>query len=177
MKRALFLGRFQPYHRGHHSVVQHIAVEADEVIIAVGSAQWSHALKDPFTAGERIMMITRALEALNLTKYVLPIEDIQRNALYVSHIVSLTPLFDVVYSNNPLVQELFKTAGFPVRTTPLDTRQSYWGTHIREQMLSGGPWREAVPEGVAQIIDEIDGVRRYRRVCLEDTKSDTQIVV
>jgi len=169
MKRALFLGRFQPYHKGHQSVVERIAQEADEIIIAIGSAQWSHDLKNPFTAGERIMMITRALEDLPNVKYVLPIEDIQRNPLYVSHIVSLTPLFDVVYTNNPLVKELFSNAGFKVRSTPLAERHQYSGTYIRQQLLEDENWRGLVPEGVAHIIDEIDGVERYRRISHQDT--------
>lgn len=149
-------------------MVERIAQEADEIIIAIGSAQWSHDLKNPFTAGERIMMITRALEHLPNTKYVLPIEDIQRNSLYVSHIVSLTPNFDVVYTNNSLVKELFNNAGFEVRSTPLAERHQYRGTYIRQQLLQDG-WRELVPEGVALIIDEIDGVERYRRISHQDT--------
>jgi len=169
MKRALFLGRFQPFHKGHQRVVEQIAQEANELIVAIGSAQWSHDLDNPFTAGERIMMITRSLEGLGLTTYVLPIEDIQRNALYVSHIVSLTPLFDVVYTNNPLVKELFETAGFAVESPPLAARHQYQGTFIRQQMLEGDCWRKLVPEQVARIIDEIDGVARYRRIRLEDT--------
>jgi nicotinamide-nucleotide adenylyltransferase len=175
MKRALFLGRFQPYHKGHHSIVERMSREADEIIIAIGSAQWSHDNKDPFTAGERIMMITRALESLPVTKYVLPIEDIQRNSLYVSHIVSLTPLFDVVYSNNPLVKELFETASFAIQSTPLEARHQFWGTQIRRQMLEGEGWREMVPEGVAEIIDEIDGVERYRRIHREDTAASVKM--
>lgn len=167
MKRALFLGRFQPYHLGHHSVVERMAVEADEIIIAVGSAQSSHSLENPFTAGERIMMITRALAALPIPSYVLPIEDLQRNALYASHIVSLTPPFEAVYSNNPLIKELFQAAGFEVRSSPFVERDRYQGSHIRQQMLEGERWRELVPRAVAQAIDEIDGVRRYRRI-LED---------
>jgi len=114
-------------------------------------------------------MITRALESLPITKYVLPIEDIQRNALYVSHIVSLTPLFDVVYSNNPLVKELFEAAGFEVQSTPMQERDELWGTHIRRLMLDGERWREVVPAGVGEIIDEIDGVTRYRRIYSGDT--------
>lgn len=169
MIRALFLGRFQPFHKGHQSVIERIATDVDEIIIAIGSAQWSHDFKNPFTAGERIMMITHALERLTLTKYVLPIEDIQRNALYVSHIVSLTPPFDVVYSNNPLVKELFETAGFAVRTTPLTSREQYWGTHIRRQMIEGEAWRSGVPPVVVQVIDEIDGAERFRRINHEDT--------
>lgn len=164
MKRALFLGRFQPYHLGHHSVVERMATQADEVIIAVGSAQCSHSLKNPFTAGERILMIARALEGADIPRYVLPIQDIHRNALYARHIVSLTPPFEAVYSNNPLIQELFRAEGVEVHSPPLLDRDRYQGSSIRTQMLEGERWRPLVPRAVADVIDEIDGVRRYRRI-------------
>ena len=35
-KRALYIGRFQPYHRGHHAVIREIASEVDEIIICIG---------------------------------------------------------------------------------------------------------------------------------------------
>ena len=54
----------------------------DEVVIGIGTAQISHELKDPFTAGERIMMMTRALDDAGIDPkryYIIPIEDINRN--------------------------------------------------------------------------------------------------
>lgn len=167
--RALFLGRFQPFHNGHDAVIRKIAPEVDELIIAVGSAQYSHTLRDPFTAGERIMMITQALHDLPLTKYVLPVEDIEQNALYVAHIKRLTPPFDFVYSNNPLVIRLFEEAGVPVRRMPPVDREHLWGTKIRELMLSGTEeWRQYVPKAVARVIDEIDGIHRLRQITQAD---------
>jgi len=171
-QRGLFLGRFQPYHNGHQAVIEHIVKnkEVDELIIAVGSAQYSHTLRDPFTAGERIMMITKALEALKLsiTTYVLPIVDIERHSLYVSHMRTLAPPFTVVYSNNPLVQRLFEEAGLEVKQVPFINRQDLWGTKIREQMLQGEEWRKLVPLAVCEVIDEIKGVERLRQIAKTD---------
>jgi len=59
-------------------VLEHIAGKVDEIIIGVGSAQLSHQIDNPFTAGERVLMITRSLESLGCPFYVIPIEDIQR---------------------------------------------------------------------------------------------------
>jgi nicotinamide-nucleotide adenylyltransferase len=162
--RALFLGRFQPYHNGHDAVIRRLSPEVDELIIAVGSAQYSHTLRDPFTAGERIMMITRALADHSITRYVLPIEDIEQNALYVAHIERLTPPFDVVYSNNPLVIRLFEEADIPVKQMPRIDREHLWGTKIRELMLQGEEWRRYVPEPVCAVIDEIEGIERLRQI-------------
>ncbi len=57
--RGFYIGRFQPYHNGHHSMVERIADEVDELVLGIGSADDSHTTHDPFTAGERIMMITK----------------------------------------------------------------------------------------------------------------------
>ncbi|MEM3079801.1 MAG: adenylyltransferase/cytidyltransferase family protein, partial [Thermoproteota archaeon] len=51
--RGLFIGRFQPFHLGHLKAVEYIINRVDEVIIGIGSAQYSHTLENPFTAGER----------------------------------------------------------------------------------------------------------------------------
>lgn len=167
-RRGLFLGRFQPYHNGHHAVIKQICEsrEIDELIIAIGSAQESHTLTDPFTAGERIMMITKALQDLKppITTYVLPIEDIERNSLYVAHMRSLTPTFEIVYSNNPLVQQLFEERGIAVRLLPYIERAQWDGTKIRELILNGDDWKDYVPPAVAQVIEEIGGVERLRHI-------------
>ena len=39
MSRAFYIGRFQPYHNGHQTVLEHIAGEADEIVIGVGTAR------------------------------------------------------------------------------------------------------------------------------------------
>ncbi|MDD3454709.1 MAG: adenylyltransferase/cytidyltransferase family protein, partial [Methanobacteriales archaeon] len=64
--RGLLVGRMQPFHKGHLEVIKRILGEVDELIICIGSAQLSHSLRDPFTAGERIMMVTKALSENNI---------------------------------------------------------------------------------------------------------------
>ncbi len=164
--RGFFIGRFQPYHYGHHEVIKNIIEKVDELIIGIGSAQESHELENPFTAGERILMISSALEELNVRKkvYIIPLEDIYRNSLWVSHVCSMVPPFDVVFSNNPLVVRLFVETGKKVFNTSMYNRDEYQGTEIRRRMLEGEEWESLVPESVARIIHEIDGLRRIREI-------------
>ncbi len=168
MKRAFYIGRFQPYHLGHHAVLTKIADEVDEVVIGIGSAQKSHDLSDPFTAGERVMMIRHALEDINIRHYALPIEDIQQNSIWVSYILSRTPPFDIVYSNNPLVIRLFEEADIDVLQSPMYQRDIYSGTEIRKKMIAGEEWEHLVPPAIADAIEEIDGVARLRSVSMTD---------
>jgi len=168
--RGFFIGRFQPYHLGHHKVVKKILEEVDELIIGIGSAQESHSLENPFTAGERVLMIVRALEEISSSKriYVIPLEDIYRNSLWVSHVCSMVPPFDVVFTNNPLVHRLFKEAGFEVRYTGLINRGEYQGTEIRRKIIEGGDWEKYVPRAVVEVIKEIDGISRLREIAGKD---------
>ena len=164
IKRAFYIGRFQPFHWGHHKVISEIAKEVDELIIGIGSAQMSHTPENPFTAGERIMMIARSLEDLDLNYYVIPIPDIYRNAVWVSHVVSMTPPFSRAYSNNPLVSRLFIERGFEVKYSPMYNREAYSGTEIRRRILAGEKWEQLVPKAVVEVIDEIKGVERLKAV-------------
>ena len=168
MRRGFYIGRFQPYHNGHQSVLEHIADEVDEIIIGVGSAQLSHTIDNPFTAGERVLMITRSLATVGCPFYVIPIEDIKRNALWVAHVQSMTPPFDLCYSSNPLVVRLFSEAGVKVQSPSMYERETHSGTEIRRRMLNNTTWKNLVPPAVSQVIREIDGVARLRQIAQDD---------
>jgi nicotinamide-nucleotide adenylyltransferase len=163
-RRGFLVGRFQPFHDGHEQLVRNIVEQVDELVIGIGSAGDSHSVRNPFTAGERVMMITKTLEALETTTYAVPIEDLNRNSVWVSHVRSMSPRFDVAYSNNPLVIQLFREAGVEVKQTGMFNREELKGSEIRELMIDGGAWREYVPRPVAGVIDEIDGIERLQTV-------------
>ena len=169
--RGLYIGRFQPYHLGHQAVLEKIARETDEIVIVIGSAQESHTLENPFTAGERMEMIWAALEEGDLRTrcYVVPLKDINRNAVWVSHLQSMVPSFDVVFSNNPLVVRLFPEAEVEVRNPPMYRRDIYSGTAIRRLMMEGGDWHSLVPEPIALLIARMGGVERLVQVSGSDS--------
>ncbi len=170
-KRALLIGRFQPPHLGHMEVVKHILWENEELVIGIGSAQESHTVDNPFTAGERVLMLLKSLAEmrLDLSKIlIVPIPDINNNALWVSHVLSFSPPFRVVYTRNPLVARLFKEAGFEVRSFPPYSRKEYQGREIRRRMLQGEPWEHLVPKAVAEFIKQIKGLERLKEVSQSD---------
>ena len=168
MTRGFYIGRFQPYHQGHHEMVRRIAEEVDELVLGIGSADQSHTRRNPFTAGERIMMITKATIDMDLVTYAVPIEDLNRNAVWVSHVQSMSPKFEVAYSNNPLVVRLFEEAGVEVRQSPMFRREEWEGTEVRGRMRSGDDWESLVPAPVAEVIHESGGVERIQQVSDSD---------
>ncbi|MCE7736739.1 MAG: nicotinamide-nucleotide adenylyltransferase [Candidatus Heimdallarchaeota archaeon] len=137
-KRGLVIGRFQPPHLGHLSVIKEVLKQQDEVIIVVAAAQLSHTKKNPLTAGERVTLIRLMLESENIdpTKFwIIPAQDIMDNPLWVHHIKRLVPKFDIFYSNNPFTKMLFEEAGFEVKITGIINRGKYEGTKIRSDFI------------------------------------------
>jgi len=171
VKRGLFVGRFQPFHLGHLAAIKDVLKEVDELVIVIGSAQYSHNLNNPFTAGERLIMIRKALEEAGIDYsrvWVVPVPDAHLHMMWVSALEGYTPSFSVVYSNEPLTRRLFIEAGYKVKAVRFHERKLYSSTEIRERMLKGESWEKLVPKGVAAFIKEIDGVNRLRDL----TKSD-----
>jgi nicotinamide-nucleotide adenylyltransferase len=110
MKRGIFVGRFSPFHLGHLESIKFILDKVDELIIVIGSAQQSHTLSNPFTAGERLSMIHQSLQAEKIPLeniYLIPIYDIYRNPVWVNHVQSFCPSFSIVFTNNSLIRRLF----------------------------------------------------------------------
>ncbi len=58
---AVFIGRFQPFHNGHLSVVLKAKEIADTVLIIVGSVDKPRTYKNPFSFDERKEMIEKSL--------------------------------------------------------------------------------------------------------------------
>lgn len=168
MRRGIYIGRFQPFHRGHRKVVEAIAEEVDELIVGIGSAGDSHTHNDPFTSGERIMMITKSLVDLDLVTYAVPIEDLDRNSVWVSHVMSMSPRFDLAFSNNPLVVRLFQEADVPVKQVPMVDRERFEGAEVRRRMIEDEGWEQLVPEAVVEVVNEIDGIDRIQQVNRSD---------
>jgi nicotinamide-nucleotide adenylyltransferase len=163
VKRGIFVGRFQPPHKGHLGAIKNILKKVDELVIIVGSSQYSHRPNNPFTTGERITMIRKALEeeGIQPSRYwIIPVPDVQLHMLWVSQIVGYSPKFELVYTNEPLTRRLFIEAGFKVEPVPFIKRKIYSATEIRKRMLNGENWEELVPKSVGRFIKEVDGIAR-----------------
>jgi len=171
VKRGLYIGRFQPFHLGHLDAIKDVLTKVEELVIVIGSAQYSHNFHNPFTAGERLVMVRRALREAEVDDrrvWIVPVPDVHLHMMWVSAVEGYTPHFDVVYSNEPLTRRLFIEAGYKVESIRFFERKLYSSTLIRKKMLKSDSWQELVPKSVTAFIEEIDGVNRIRDL----TKSD-----
>ena len=140
--RALYLGRFNPPHKGHIHAIEHIMnqPDIDELIILIGSGEKGYSTRNPFTGGERLEMLTSLVrKRFDISKfYIASIPDINRNTIWPANVIDLVPAFSIVFTNNPLVQELFeKIANKEIREVPLRSRSDYSGKTIRMKMIKG----------------------------------------
>lgn len=170
-KRGLYVGRFQPFHLGHLSAIKEVLKEVEELVIVIGSAQYSHNFNNPFTAGERLVMVRTALEECGVDSkrvWIVPVPDVHLHMMWVSSVEGYTPHFDVVYSNEPLTRRLFMESSYKVKPIRLFERKEYSSTEIRDKMLKGQNWEKLVPKSVSTFIKEIDGLNRLKDL----TKTD-----
>jgi nicotinamide-nucleotide adenylyltransferase len=164
---GLFIGRFQPFHKGHLATVKFVLGKVDQLVIVVGSAQKSHEPRNPFTAGERIRMIKETLDSEKVDTgriLIIPVPDIDVHSLWTRQVDMLVPKYDIVFANDPFTLMLFRERGIKTVEAPLVGRSEMQATEIRRKMAMGEKWESLVPAPVARIIKEINGVERVKAI-------------
>ncbi len=163
--KALFIGRFQPFHNGHLKAIKYLSDKYDELIIGIGSSQYSNTIDNPFSSDERMLMIKESLKQENLTNYkIILIPDINNPPKWVDHVLSITSDFDVVVSNNDFTKKLFLEKGFKIKQTPLFNKKEYSGRVIRKRISENEIWDNLVPTHCVKIIKKIKGDKRIKEL-------------
>ncbi|MCG3219957.1 MAG: nicotinamide-nucleotide adenylyltransferase [Candidatus Heimdallarchaeota archaeon] len=173
--RALYLGRFNPPHKGHIHAIEYILSHSDidEIIILIGSGEKAYSLINPFTGGERLEMVTAIVRNnFNIKQfYISAIPDINRNTIWPANVADLVPPFEVIFTNNPLVQQLFTNlSDKEIREIPLVERDELSGKVIREKMTKGKSWKELLPEVILPLIEKYKGIERIQALAKTDDK-------
>jgi nicotinamide-nucleotide adenylyltransferase len=170
MNRILFIGRFQPLHLGHLSIMKQAVDNCDELIIAIGSSENAYEDINPFSSSERFEMILEVLktETFPLEKiHIIPIHDIGDDKAWVKHVQSLTPEFNEVYSGKnegyEYIRKLFEDAGVKVKV--LENTLDIDASSIREKIKNNNDsWKEMLHSNTVEYIQSIDGVKRIQKI-------------
>lgn len=173
-RRGLMLGRFQPFHKGHLALTKQILSECDELLIIIGSAQFNFIDKDPFSAGERVLMIHEALKeaGVDLSRcYIIPVANDENNARWLAYLRSMVPPFDVLYSGNDFVKYLARSqdSSIVIEDPVFAEINKYNGTYIRHLMQEGMAWEHLVPPAVAKVIQQVGGIVRINMLARSDS--------
>ena len=121
----VFIGRFQPMHRGHLDVLRRALSLADTVCVLIGSTDKPRTIKDPFSFDERRQMIASALDAASRTRVrFAPVQDstYNRKIGIIGHEKDGTSYYLRMFPQWELVE--------------VDSTEDISATEIREQFLA-----------------------------------------
>ena len=161
----MFIGRFQPLHNGHVHALKDVFSQEEQVIMVIGSAQAFYTPDNPFTTGERVMMIESVLEELEIpcSRFlIIPVPDIHNYRKWVNHVKQYVPPFGIVYTGSATTHQLFSEQKHQVKEIVLHKKKILSGTEIRRRMIQGEDWESLVPRMVSKLIQQFDGVQRVR---------------
>jgi nicotinamide-nucleotide adenylyltransferase len=142
-----------------------VFTQEEHVIIVIGSAQASYTPENPFTTGERVMMLESVLKEMELpcSRFrIIPVPDIHNYRMWVDHVRQYVPPFGIVYSGSEITRDLFSEKNIPVKEIVLRKKRILSGVEIRRRMIQGKEWESLVPRSVLDLIHQFDGVKRVR---------------
>ena len=160
----VFIGRFQPFHCGHMTVIEHGLKVANQLIVLVGSAHQPRSTRNPWTVEEREEMIRGAFS------------DSDNKRLHIA------PLMDIVYNDKIWVRNVQSTVhGFVTAhyDTPHKKPKIALIGHNKDQTSF---YLNLFPQWGSVAIDNVDGIsatplrEMYFGVSSEELTKNTDMV-
>ncbi|PCE32479.1 bifunctional nicotinamide-nucleotide adenylyltransferase/Nudix hydroxylase [Burkholderia ubonensis] len=185
----VFIGRFQPPHRGHLNVLKSALSRAERVCVLIGSTDKPRTIKDPFSFDERRQMLASLLDASERDRVTIAhVQDSTYNdgdwVRWVQDAVA-SALGDIAHKKVGLIGHEKDATSYYLRMFPqwelveADATEDISATEIRDQYFAERPnsfvqW--AVPEPVfgwlerfrtqpefAQLKAEAEFIAAYRK--------------
>jgi nicotinamide-nucleotide adenylyltransferase len=157
---ALFIGRFQPLHKGHIWAIKEIVKDSDKIIIGIGSSTAKRSSTNPYSAKERREMIVQALKEEKITEYaIFDIPDARLDESWMETVNETIPKFDILYTGSSTMRELFTRHGNVVKWLP--RHENISATEVRLRIAKAMEWQHLVPKKVKDIIEAI-GTNRLK---------------
>jgi nicotinamide-nucleotide adenylyltransferase len=183
MKSALFIGRFQPFHKGHLEIIKQILKKNDRIIIVVGSAEKNYISSNPLTAGERYQIIEESLkEALiPAEKYaIIPVRNVNNYALWVNHINVYVPPYERLYTGSKIVKACYegkyskKDRECKVGPEIVQVKRLFGisSTKIRQAIMQKKSWEKMLPPAAVKFFKKWDIPNRLK--IIKDTMDITK---
>ncbi len=166
MRRALFIGRFQPFHNSHLINIRSISKKFDEVIIGIGSSQEKNTFENPFSYYERRQMIYNVFKKSTIKNFkIYAIPDFYDDKKWINYIKNRLPRFELAYSGNIWSLKCFKKFNFKFKK--INLKKGISGTIIRERIArdkNDKNWKSLVPKEIADYIEKIKGRERIKGI-------------
>lgn len=156
-RKAVFIGRFQPLHRGHQRAIENQSKEYD-LVIAVGSPEKSRTAKNPLSYSERKKLLDDCFPELEKV----PVQDEDRGEegypAWGRRLIQRTDADTVITRNDTVIDiiEDFTDAEI-VEHVPHEP-EKFSGTRIREKIRGGDRWKGLVPDCSEEKISEYEAI-------------------
>ncbi len=158
--KAGFLGRFQPFHLGHHNVVEEEKAKYEDFTVIVGSPERSRTERNPLSFEERKKLIKACfdVEIIGLEDTE---EDPQNSDPESTANERWAQLFEQkgfskVISGNDKVKEIIeKHTDIKVDRPEMFSEKIYSGTEVRRRIKSGEEWRYLTPECSHTVLEDL----------------------
>lgn len=82
----VFIGRFQPFHKGHAKIVSEALVRTKKLILLIGSVNQPRTIKNPFNYFERTEIIKKSLPYLEDRILFRPLHDFNSDNEWVEEV-------------------------------------------------------------------------------------------
>ena len=162
---GLLIGRFQPFHLGHLDAVLFGLSRAENLFICIGSSNKSNEMKNPFSAEERREMITLSIEPSITDRIkIFDIPDVGDHEKWTFEIDKTVPKYDVVFTNDEFTKTLFEKREISVISVVLKDSEKFSGTNIRNLITYDRNWRDLVPQGTRNVLDNINAKERLQNL-------------
>ena len=162
---GLLIGRFQPFHLGHLDAVLFGLSRAENLFICIGSSNKSNERKNPFSAEERREMIVTSIEPSIADRIkIFDVPDVGDHEKWTFEIDKTVPKYDVVFTNDEFTKTLFEKREISVISVVLKDREKFSGTNIRNLITYDRNWRDLVPQGTRNVLDNINAKERLQNL-------------
>ena len=162
---GLLIGRFQPFHLGHLEALAFALSKVDKLWVGLGSSNKPLQKNNPFSADERKKMILTSInDSIKNRIEIYFIPDFEDHKKWVSHIDTIVPKFDIVFTNDEMTKYLYEKRETKVSAIPFTQRDTLSGTNIRDQIISDQPWEDLVPDGTKKFLIKINAKERLKNL-------------
>ncbi len=145
--RGLLIGRFQPFHKGHLYLLQHVQKKVKKLAIAIGSANVFDE-DNPFTYEDRKRMIEKVIHEEKLDSFIekiVPLNDFYDDELWFKNSLHKTGNIDIIVGNNEWPNRIFEKQGYTIWRVGFFKKYLYEGEKIRELIRQKKQWFDRVP--------------------------------
>jgi bifunctional NMN adenylyltransferase/nudix hydrolase len=171
---AVFIGRFQPFHKGHLTACLQALQSADKLIILVGSATSSPNIRNPFSFEERKEMILANLLPYANKVIILPIRDyyysdpawlaqVQKNVATASNNSNSIALIGFKKDETSYYLDLFPQW----ENVEVDYVNNINATRIRENYFSSTDFQIDLPQQTITFLEKFKNTSKYNNLVAE----------